>query len=119
MSNLQEIAKHLTDSLLATDRFTMLSQQGQLPVVAFALKEAESFTVFDLSAKLRERGWIVPAYTMAPNAEKIAVLRVVVREGFSYDMCENFLEDLRRIIHNLESESVSDQGTGVKTHGVC
>jgi glutamate decarboxylase len=119
MSNLQAIAKHLTNSLLTMDRFTMLSKEDALPVVAFGLKDPSAFTVFDLSAKLRERGWIVPAYTMAPNAEKIAVLRVVVREGFSYDMCEMLLEDLRRIIDDLESESVPDRGTGEKTHGVC
>ena len=38
------------------------------------------------SAHLRQRGWIVPAYTLAPNAQDIAVLRVVVRESFSRDI---------------------------------
>lgn len=119
MENLQATAKHLADSLLAMDRFTLLSQPGHLPVVAFALKETGSFTVFDLSSRLRERGWIVPAYTMAPNAENIAVVRVVVREGFSFDMCEMLLEDLRRAISDLETRSAADRGSGTKTRGVC
>ena len=119
MRNLQKTAEHLTDALLAMDRFTMLSKRGDLPVVAFALKDASDFTVFDLSAKLRERGWIVPAYTMAPNAEKIAVLRVVAREGFSHDMCEMLLEDIRRSIKDLETAFASEQGKAKKTHGVC
>ena len=48
-----------------------------------------------MSRKLRERGWLVPAYTMPPNREDLAVLRVVVRNGFSHDMAELFLRDLR------------------------
>ena len=53
------------------------------------------YDVFDLSRKLRERGWLVPAYTMPPKREDLAVLRVVVRNGFSHDMAELFLRDLR------------------------
>ena len=36
-----------------------------------------------LSDKLREFGWFLPAYTMPAKIEDIAVLRIVVREGFS------------------------------------
>ena len=39
-------------------------------------------------------GWC-PAYTMPPKREDLAVLRVVVRNGFSHDMAELFLRDLR------------------------
>ena len=46
------------------------------------------FSVFDLSDRLRLRGWVVPAYRMAADAESVAVLRIVVREGLSRDMAE-------------------------------
>ena len=43
----------------------------------FTLKDdVENFTVFDVSAALRERGWQVPAYTFPKNTEDLAVLRV-------------------------------------------
>ena len=58
--------------------------------------------VFDLSRKLRERGWLVPAYTMPPKREDLAVLRIVVRNGFSHDMAELFLRDLRGAIDWLD-----------------
>ena len=55
----------------------------------------------DLSRTLRERGWLVPAYTMPPKREDLAVLRVVVRNGFSHDMAELFLRDLRNSVRWL------------------
>ena len=42
-----------------------------------------TFTVFDISDRLRVKGWQVPTYTMPEDATDVAVLRVVVREGFS------------------------------------
>ena len=62
--------------------------------------------MYDVSRKLREWGWLVPAYTMPPKREDLGVLRVVVRNGFSHDMAELFLRDLRSAIDwldNLES----------------
>jgi glutamate decarboxylase len=58
--------------------------------------------VFDVSDALRERGWQVPAYTMPPNREDVAVLRVVIRNGFSRDMATLLLDDLKRVVAKLE-----------------
>ena len=70
----------------------------QLPVFAFRLKDdVTNFTVFDVSRRMRERGWQVPAYTMPPNREDLAVLRVVVRNGMSSDLAALFLADLRAL----------------------
>ena len=63
------------------------------------------YDVFDVSRKLRERGWLVPAYTMPPKREDLAVLRVVVRNGFSHDMAELFLRDLRQAVEWLDGLS--------------
>ena len=51
--------------------------------------------MFDLSERLRLRGWLVPAYTFPANMEDTAVLRIVVRNGFSTDMADLLLDDLR------------------------
>jgi len=58
--------------------------------------------VYDVSRKLRERGWLVPAYKMPPKREDLAVLRVVVRNGFSHDMADLFLADLRSALDWLD-----------------
>ena len=58
--------------------------------------------VYDVSEDLRTGGWLVPAYRMPPNIHEMAVLRVVVRNGFSYDLGRLLLGDLRRVIERLE-----------------
>jgi glutamate decarboxylase len=78
----------------------------KLPVVALKMKPAiDNFTVFDVSRRLRERGWQVPAYTFPKNREDLAVLRIVVRNGFSHDLAALFLADLERLLPELERQS--------------
>ena len=60
-----------------------------------AIEGDERFTVFDLSRELRSRGWQVPAYTLPANLEDVAVLRIVVRNGFSPDLGSILLQDIR------------------------
>lgn len=52
---------------------------------------------------MRERGWIVPAYTMAPNVEHIKMLRVVVREDFSRSRCEILVRDIISALQALDA----------------
>lgn len=58
--------------------------------------------MFDVSAALRERGWQVPAYTFPKNREDLAALRVVVRRGFTLDVADMLLDDLRKQVARLE-----------------
>ena len=91
----QDVAVHIAETLRAMPELRVISGGTELPVVTFCLSDAiTKYDVFDVSRKLRERGWLVPAYTMPPNREDLAVLRVVVRNGFSHDMAELFLRDL-------------------------
>ena len=73
------------------------------PLVTVKLKDAD-FTVFQLSEKLREKGWIIPAYTLPKNAEDIAVLRMVIKENFGRDMVECLIADIMEEYKNLESD---------------
>ena len=71
---------------------------------AFKLKpRVENYTVFDVSDRLRQRGWLVPAYTFPANREDLSVLRIVIRAGMTHDMAELLLEDLRHQTEFLES----------------
>ncbi len=53
--------------------------------------------MYDVSVRLRERGWIVPAYRFPKNREDLHVLRIVVRNGFSRDLADLLLDDIDRI----------------------
>ena len=99
----QDVAVHISDALAAMPEFEVIAPGTDLPVVCFTLAEGVTkYDVFDVSRKLRERGWLVPAYTMPPKREDLAVLRVVTRNGFSHDMAELFLRDLREAVGWLD-----------------
>jgi glutamate decarboxylase len=92
----RDVALHLAHAVDDMPEFDLVTDGTDLPVVCFAMnREVTKYDVYDVSRKLRERGWLVPAYTMPPKREDLAVLRVVVRNGFSHDMADLFLRDLR------------------------
>jgi len=101
----RDVATGLADRVAGLGPFDLLTDGRQLPVFAFKLRgEIDNYSVFDVSTRLRERGWIVPAYAFPKNREDLAVLRVVVRNGFSADLAELFLGDLEQLIPELERQ---------------
>ncbi|MEA1920000.1 MAG: glutamate decarboxylase, partial [Campylobacterota bacterium] len=60
---------------------------------------------YQLSNKLRYHGWQVPAYTLPAKAEEVAILRVVVKEGFDYDLATLLVEHIRQAIKELKEET--------------
>jgi len=92
----QEVALHMSGQIARMGPFELLSEGRELPVFAFKISdESVGYTVFDLSEGLRERGWLVPAYTFPADMQDVAVLRVVVRNGFGKNLADAFLADLR------------------------
>jgi glutamate decarboxylase len=93
----QDVARHLSAGIAAMGPFELLSDGSELPVFAFRLRPdaARNYSVYDLSERLRMRGWLVPAYTFPPDMEDTAVLRIVVRNGFSTDLADLLLADLQ------------------------
>jgi glutamate decarboxylase len=88
------------------DAYELITRGDELPVFAFRVSDGvDKFTAYDVSDKLRERGWLVPAYTFPANREDLAVLRVVCRNGFSEDLADMFLDDLRRATTYLSNLS--------------
>jgi glutamate decarboxylase len=88
-------------------------------VFAFALRDdIDNYTVFDVSNALRERGWLLPAYTFPKNREDLAALRVVVKRGFSHDMANLLVADLERQLPRLEKqpEPVHDRDSATSFH---
>lgn len=99
----RDTAMFLSSAIAKLGPFELLSDGSELPVFLFKLNDRVSnYTVYDVSAKLRESGWQVPAYSLPANLEEVSGLRVVVRNGFGRDLAENFLSDLRRAMDYLE-----------------
>lgn len=119
MENIRDNAIYLAKVLEGSGKCEVLGEKHALPVMALKLKGDPPFTVFDVSAKLKERGWIIPAYTLPPNAEHIAVLRIVVRENFSKDMAEMLVDDLRKGWKELEQSTARAQTKDIGGKPIC
>src|SRR3954451_9803852 len=102
METLRDIAMSLSDAVAKIGPFELLSDGSDIPVFAFALSDPSKYTVFDVSNRMRQYGWQLPAYTMPADAEDLAVLRLVVREGFSADLGDKLLADLGEVVAHLE-----------------
>ncbi|HET8979413.1 MAG TPA: glutamate decarboxylase [Solirubrobacteraceae bacterium] len=104
MQNLQNIAMHISKGVAEMGPYRLISDGSDLPVFAFALApEVKNYTVFDVSDRLRERGWLVPAYTFPENRQDLSVLRVVVRAGMHHEMADQLLESLSDKTKALEA----------------
>ncbi|MFJ8073923.1 glutamate decarboxylase [Streptomyces sp. NPDC096176] len=102
----RDIATRLAGRIEELDGFRLLTRGDQLPVFAFTTApEVKAFDVFDVSRRLREKGWLVPAYTFPANREDLSVLRVVCRNGFSADLAALLLDDLRLLLPELHEQS--------------
>ena len=101
----RQVATQLSSQIEALGPFELLTRGDELPVFAFTVKDdVDNFTVFDVSAALRERGWQVPAYTFPDNRTDLAALRVVVRRGFTHDTADLLIKDLKRQLPRLEKQ---------------
>jgi len=81
VANMLANARHLNQSLEASGKFEILNPGLAEPVVTFKLKGDPGFDVYHLSARLRENGWIVPAYSLPPDADDVKLMRIVVLAG--------------------------------------
>ncbi|MFE5711942.1 glutamate decarboxylase [Streptomyces sp. NPDC056501] len=107
----RDVARGLAERIEAMGDFRLLTRGDQLPVFAFTTApDVTAFDVFDVSRRLRERGWLVPAYTFPAHREDLSVLRVVCRNGFSADLAGLLIEDLERVLPELRRQ------TGPFTH---
>jgi glutamate decarboxylase len=115
----REVATNLSGRIAELGPFQLITKGDELPVFAFTLKdEIDNFTVFDVSNALRERGWLLPAYTFPKNREDLAALRVVVKRGFSEDLADLLIHDLERQLPRLQKQSapVHERDTATSFH---
>ncbi|KAK7845631.1 glutamate decarboxylase 1 [Quercus suber] len=103
MENCRENMLVLKAGLEKTGRFNIVSKDNGVPLVAFSLKNNSCHDEFEVSDYLRRFGWIVPAYTMPPDAQNVTVLRVVIREDFSRTLAERLVIDIQKVLHELDT----------------
>jgi glutamate decarboxylase len=97
LANAQALARRLAD----TGRFELINDGIAFPIVAVRALRPDELDLKLLSRRLREQGWIVPAYTLPADAEHVTVLRMVVKESFSRDMVDLLADDIETAIGQL------------------
>jgi glutamate decarboxylase len=99
----RDVARYTADAVAKAGPFRLLTDGSELPVFAFTLEDGDRhYTVFDVSERLRDRGWLVPAYTFPENRQDLAALRIVIRNGVSRDLADLLVADLARHVDYLE-----------------
>jgi glutamate decarboxylase len=104
MRNMQSVAMRISSGIAEMGPYRLISDGSELPVFAFALEDSvTNYSVFDVSDRLRERGWLIPAYTFPENRQDLSVLRIVVRAGMHLEMAEQLLEALEQKTKHLQA----------------
>lgn len=127
MQNLTKTSDYFADELKKLGFLIMSDGNGRgLPLVAFRMKPDDDrlYDEFALAHVLRQRGWIVPAYTMAPHSNQLKLMRVVLREDFTIHRCNILLEDIKAALKSLQemdAEMIQKYTLYVldATNGVC
>lgn len=123
MLNLTRTADYLAMNVQKMGFILLSKTRGRgLPLVAFRLnpEDGHKFDEFALAHQLRERGWVVPAYTMAPHSESMKLMRVVVREDFSRSRCDALVADIQLALHflsKLDDQKLELHQEHMKAHG--
>ncbi len=102
----QDVARYIADGIAKLGPYRLISDGSDLPVFAFGLApEIENYTVYDVSDRLRQFGWLVPAYSFPENRQDLDVLRIVIRAGMNLEMADQLLEHMGEETKFLQSLS--------------
>ena len=125
-SNCMKVAEYIHEQIGKMKPFTNYSKKICNPLFIWYMdpefEKNAKWTLYDLQDKLRQNGWMVPAYTLPAKLEKKIVMRVVVRQGFSRDMADQLLTDIAAAVNDLQklqypTTSKIATDNSVKVHG--
>ncbi|MFF2102291.1 MULTISPECIES: glutamate decarboxylase [unclassified Streptomyces] len=93
----QDVARFLAQGIGDMDAFDLWNDGSDIPVFAWrqTAGHTENWNLYDLSDRLRLKGWQVPAYPLPDNLSDVTVQRIVVRNGLSMDLARSLLDDIR------------------------
>jgi len=100
-----DIGRHMAKEIGGMSPFDIYTDGTDMPMITWTLKEGytEKWDLYDLADRLRERGWVLPAYPMPADMEDVSVMRVVFRNGVSTDLVSLLLGDIRDSVEYLDA----------------
>jgi glutamate decarboxylase len=93
-SGCAELGQYLAREIAKLGPFKIIYDgRGGIPGLCWVLSEPASsrFSLYQFADRLRERGWLVPAYSMPPECEAVVVQRILIRHGFTRQMAAQLL----------------------------
>ncbi len=120
MGVMQQNAELLASRIAGIGPFeTVGADDETLPLVAFKLAEEVPYDEFDIAWQVAaERGWMLPAYTMPPDATHVNMLRALVKLNLSHALVDTLADDLAAACITLEKKGGASERERkrVKTH---
>jgi glutamate decarboxylase len=82
------------------DVFEIIGVGLDLPVVCYTIKDelCSHLSLYDLSDRLKLKGWLVPAYPLPKDIDDIIVHRLVLRADFSQSIADDFADDWQEVV---------------------
>jgi glutamate decarboxylase len=107
METMQSNARALAEKVVAGGDFELVGDATaeQLPLVAFKLAEQRNFDEFDIASQLAaERGWMLPAYTLPPNAQHVTIMRALVKQTLGHARVSTLADDITQAVETLSAK---------------
>ena len=105
--NSMQVARYLHSQIGARKPFVPYAKELVNPIFVWRMddeyQKTAKWTLYDLQDKLAQKGWMVPAYSMPANIEKMVVMRVLCKQGFSRDMADQLLADIDFAVAELDA----------------
>ena len=104
METMQQNARDLAKRIAGIGEFELIGAEDeeQLPLVAFKLTGEHNYDEFDVASQLAsERGWMVPAYTLPPNADHIKIMRALVKLTLGHTLATTLADDIAQACETL------------------
>jgi glutamate decarboxylase len=107
METMRQNSNLLAERIAEIGAFRLIGADNEerLPLVAFQLAEERSYDEFDIAAQLAaERGWMVPAYTLPPNADHVKIMRALVKLTLGHSLATALGDDIAEACATLDDK---------------
>ena len=102
-NTMRENARYLVKGIQAIGKFKIINDATYTPCCCVSLKDESKYNAADLVQTLAQRGWIIPAFSMPPDAQSVNAIRMNVKETFSRDMADILIRDIKNALAKLEA----------------
>lgn len=115
-----DTAQYLSSKIEQMGLFDIIyNGKGGIPAMSWSLKKDVNpgFNLYDLSDRIRSRGWQIAAYSMPANRQDLVIMRILVRHGFSRDLADLLIADLNHCIDYFKGHPVQKPGDSEESTG--